>query len=219
MSNIGVAISTRNRREMTEHSIAEWKKYLPEDSKLVIVDDASDVPYPYSSFRFDERAGIAVVKNKCLELLDDCEHIFLADDDIYPQHMSWWIDYVRGPLSHACYVFNRKKLWSEPDYTAYELPRGCLLYFTKRCIQIAGGFDTQFTSMYEHAELSRRIFNMKLTPARYVDIPNSQNTFYSHDEQFTAKSSISQRQRNNYINANKKRFEETALSNSFKPYK
>lgn len=217
---IGVAISTHNRREVAEHSIAEWRRFLPEGAKLVIVDDASDIPYPGADYRFEKRAGIAVVKNKCLELLEDCSDVFLSDDDIYPKHLSWWIDYVQSPLSHACYIFNREKLWSEPDYVSYALPRGCLLYFTKRCTEIAGGFDTNFNVYgYDHAELSRRIFNMKLTPARYIDIPFSKGIFYSHDEQATARSSMTPGQRSGYIKANKKYFDETFLSNKFIPYK
>lgn len=216
---IGIAISTHNRREMAEYSIAEWRRLLPEGSKLVIVDDASDIPYPGADYRFEKRTGIAGVKNKCLQLLEDCEHIFLSDDDIYPKHISWWVDYVRGPLSHACYIFSREILWCEPDYYAYMLPRGVLMYFTKRCIELAGGYDTRFTSMYEHAELSRRIFNMKLTPARYIDVPHSQGAFYSHDEHSTTKSSMTPGQRSGYIKANKKYFDETFLSNKFIPYK
>lgn len=217
--DIGIAISTRNRRETANHCIDLWREYLPVNSKLVIVDDASDVPYPGADYRFNERVDIAVVKNKCIELLEGCEHIFLSDDDIAPRANGWALPYIFSNLQHACYIFNRKLLCSEPDYKAYDLPRGCLLYFTKRCIHIAGGFDTKFTSMYEHAELSRRIFNMKLTPAPYIDIPNSAGLFYSHDENLTVQSCMDIVERTKAIRENKKYWEETVLSNSYIPYK
>lgn len=217
---IGVAISTRNRREIAEHSITEWRKYLPIGAKLVIIDDASDTPYPGADYRFEQQAGIAAVKNKCLELLEGYDHVFLADDDLYPLANGWAIPYMFSNLQHACYIFDRKLLWKEPDYVAYELPRGCLMYFTKRCIEIAGGYDTKFKLYsYEHPNLSRRIFNMKLTPAPYIDIPNSQGLFYSHDEQLTVQSSLDAYERCRGIKANKKYFEETKLSNEFIPYK
>lgn len=216
---IGVAISTHNRRDIADHSIAEWRRFLPIGAKLMIVDDASVIPYPGADYRFETRAGIAVVKNKCLELLEDCDHIFLVDDDIYAIDANWASWYTCSNLQHACYIFDRKLLWVEPDYKAYELPRGCLLYFTKRCIEKAGGFDTNFTSQFEHAELSRRIFNMKMTPAPYIDIPSSKGLFYSHDEQDTAQSSMDAYERSKAIRANKKYWEETKLSNTFIPYK
>lgn len=218
-TNIGVAISTRNRREMAEHSIQKWRDFLPASAKLVIVDDASDVPYPGADYRFETQAGIAVVKNKCLELLEGCEHLFLVDDDIYPLD-AWAPYYVNSNLQHACYIFDRKMLWKEPDYVAYDLPRGCLMYFTKRCIEKAGGFNTNFKIYgYDHAELSRRIFNMKLTPAAYIDIPDSKGLFYCHDEQLTVRSSLPLQERTRFIRGNKKLFDDTFSSNTFIPYK
>lgn len=217
--NIGIAISTHNRREIADHSIKQWKKFLPVGAKLIIVDDASAIPYPGADYVFSKRAGISTVKNKCIQLLNDCDHIFLVDDDIYPLDANWAAWYTHSTLQHACYIFERKLLWTEPDYKAYELPRGCLLYFTKHCIEIAGGFDTNFTSMYEHAELSRRIFNMKLTPSAYIDILYSKGLFYSHDEQNTAQSSFDPYERTKAIRENKKYWEETKLSNQFIPYK
>jgi hypothetical protein len=217
---LGIAISTHDRRDIADHSIAEWRRFLPVGAKLVIVDDASTIPYPGADYRFEQHAGISVVKNKCLELLNNCDHVFLCDDDIFPSINSWWLPYVHSNLQHACYIFDRKMLWKESDYIAYDLPRGCLLYFHKRCIQVAGGFDTNFKLWgYEHAELSRRIFNMELTPARYIDIPNSKGLFYSHDEQSTSKSSLDVVERNRFIRSNKKYFDETFLSNQFIPYK
>jgi hypothetical protein len=217
---LGIAISTHDRRDIADHSIAEWRRFLPVGAKLVIVDDASVIPYPNADYRFEQQVGISVVKNKCLQLLDDCDHVFCVDDDIFPSVNSWWLPYVHSNLQHACYIFDRKMLWKEPDYIAYDLPRGCLLYFHKRCIQVAGGFDTNFKLWgYEHAELSRRIFNMGLTPARYIDIPNSKGLFYSHDEQSTSKSSLDVVERNRFIRSNKKYFEETFLSNQFILYK
>lgn len=217
---IGIAISTKNRRETAEHTITQWKKFLPEGAKLVIVDDCSEIAYLGADYRFDKPAGIAKVKNKCLELLEGCDHIFLSDDDIFPLWVTWWRPYVHGSPQHACYIFGREKLWQEPDYVAYNLPRGCLLYFTKHCLETAGGYDERFaTYSYEHAELSRRIFNMGLTPAAYIDAPNSKGLFYSHDEELTIRSALPTIERLKHVKANKETFLRTFNSNQFIPYK
>jgi hypothetical protein len=52
----------------------------------VVVDDSDD----------DNRLGIARAKNKCLEQLDDCEHIFLFDDDCYPIKKGWHEIYIEA---------------------------------------------------------------------------------------------------------------------------
>lgn len=217
---IGIGVSTHNRREIADHSIAEWRRFLPDGAKLVIVDDASDIPYPTSDYRFETQAGIAVVKNKCLELLEGCEYIFLSDDDFYPLNDNWWWEYIKSDLQHACYVFDRPYIYKDTFISSYELPRGVLLYFTKKCIQAAGGFDTKFELYgYDHAELSRRIFNMGLTPAPYIDVSNSKGLFYSHDEQSTVMSSLRAPERIIALRQNKKYFEQTVNSNQFVPYK
>ncbi len=218
--SLGIAISTKNRREIAEHSIFQWRKYLPEGAKLVIVDDFSDVPYPDADFRFEEPAGIAKTKNKCLSLIDNFTHLIIADDDIFPLHVNWWKPYVHGTPQHACYIFGREKLWQEPDYIAYNLPRGCLLYFTNHCIKTCGGMDENFKLWgYEHANLSRRIFNMGLTPAPYIDVPDSKGAFYCHDEELTVRSALPTLERMKHVKANKELFLRTQNSNQFIPYK
>src|SRR5690606_10124331 len=84
-SRIGVGITTHNRPEIFAKTLAEMRKHLPPGAKLVVVDDASKEPVAEADYRFEENAGIARAKNKCLELLDGCEHIFLFDDDCYPR--------------------------------------------------------------------------------------------------------------------------------------
>jgi glycosyltransferase involved in cell wall biosynthesis len=218
-TRIALCITVHNRPEIAKHSIEQWQKLAPANCDIFIVDDASNPPYPDADYRFENNVGISTAKNMCLQLAENADHIFLADEDVYALDAHWATWYTHSNLQHACYIFNRKLLWKEPDYKAYDLPRGCLLYFTKHCIEKAGGFDTNFKNCYEHAELSRRIFNMNMTPAPYIDIPHSKGLFYSHDEENTAQSSFDPYERSKAIRANKKYWEETKLSNQFIPYK
>ena len=156
---LGLGITTHGRNEIAQRCLVQWLKYIPFNCRIVIVDDASPEPFKYADHRFEENVGIARAKNKCLELLEDCNHIFLADNDIHPIRADWWSRYVDSDLQHAMYIFGRNL--REPrgnDWRSYDLPRGCLLYFTKECIQKAGGFDVKFNRYsFEHAELSRRV--------------------------------------------------------------
>lgn len=218
-TRIAVGITVHNRPETAQYSIEQWRKFAPTNCDIFIVDDASTPAFPGADYRFEQNVGISAAKNMCLKLADYADYIFLADEDIYPIDANWATWYTHSNLQHACYIFERKVLWKESDYTAYELPRGCLLYFTKRCIEKVGGFDTNFSNCYEHSNLSERIFNMKMTPARYIDIPHSKGLFYSHDEQNTGQSCFDPYERTKAIRENKKYWEETKLSNQFIPYK
>lgn len=175
---IGIGITTRNRNEVARHTLNQILKYSPVVCKIVVVDDASDVSFEGATYRFDKNVGVGAAKNKCLELLDNCEHILLFDDDCTPIVDEWWLPYINSGLNHSCYTFDRIELNRTQRYVSYENPNGCMLYFTRKCIDMAGGWDTEFSGFgFEHVEISRRIFNMGLTPARFIDVPNSNSLF------------------------------------------
>jgi hypothetical protein len=206
---IGIAVTTTpNRENAFEQWYRNYDLFCPE-IPLYIHNDT-------------EYKGIAYSKNKCLTHLIDtgCTHLFLFDDDCFPVKKDWCVPYITSQLKHACYIFDRQMIFNGPGYKAYELPRGCMLYFTRECVEKAGGFDTKFEKWgFEHAELSRRIYNMGITPASYIDIPDSRGLFYSHDEHFTIQSSVSPGDRARLIPQNRKYFEETVNSNTFISYK
>lgn len=191
-----------------------------------VVDDASDMKATESdivfvrSYRFEENVGIATVKNKCLELLEDCDHIFVADDDFFPTSPDWWKPYVDSGLNHACYTFGRKVMQSNHRFTEYEKPCGCLMYFRKICLETVGGWDTDFKGYgYDHCNISDRIFNAGLTPARYIDVPNSRFYFKSLDENHEVASSVPNSVRLATIPLNRALYEQNYNSKEFKPYK
>lgn len=216
---IGLGITTHNRYRVFLQSYLSWRFLLPANGKLVVVDDGSDFPVEEAHFRFDTPQGIATAKNKCLELLHDCDVVFLADDDIYPTQAQWWNIYTEANLEHACFTFGRRVLNTKPRYIEFEKPCGCLLYLTRKAIDTVGGYDTTFHKYgYEHVNLSDRIFNNGLTPARYLDVPLSRSFFISLDERKAVESSVSKKDRIANIYHNKKLYEENYNSKQFIPY-
>lgn len=214
MSKIGIGISTRNRSEVFKKSYAEWLKFLPKDAKLVVVDDASDIPVE-GAIRNENKKGIATVKNQLLEALDDCDHLFICDDDIYPLKDKWWEPYIQSEEPHLMYMFTQFAVpTSRPlkdckeiyrgEIVAYTHPRGCLLYIDRKVLDVVGGFDTSFGgSMYEHSDWSNRIYAAGLTTFRYMDVPGSEDLFHSMDEYAEVKSSIPFEERRENIIRNK----------------
>lgn len=190
---IGIGVTTRNRAQILADTIDRIKRHTPPDTyRLVIVDDASDPPTPDVTFRFDERAGIARAKNKCLELLDGCDHVFLLDDDCGPDSDDWWPPYVDGPELHYAYTFthwaNRKPvgdcdvIFDDGTTRGLTWQRGCAIYLHRAVIDRVGGFDPVFgLGMWEHCDLSRRIHNAGLSTFCFQDVSDSDRLWHSLD--------------------------------------
>lgn len=225
---IGIGVTIHNRNETARVTIENINKYKPINSKVIIVDDASEVPFEGASFRFNTNVGISVAKNKCLELLDDCDYIFLFDDDCYPIVKDWYKPYINSGYNHLCYTFdtlyngtpngNTKLSSNIKDLNVFAKPCGCMLFFTKKCIETAGGFSKEFDKYaYEHVELSNRIYNLGLTPEKYIDVKNSNELFYSLDRFCETESSVPDRYV--YVRKNRLVFQKLEQSKKYVPYK
>lgn len=211
MTRIGVGITTRNRRPIFEDSLKHWLDNLG-DATLVVVDDASDEPVPdipgATVIRHDERKGVAVSKNACIaHLMDaDCEHLFLADDDVWPRDgVNWWQPYCESPEHHLSYQWVRKSprpnKWRDVTPHGHPLaethwcigfPRGVLLYMDRHCIDTIGGFDPNY-GRGEHVEYQWRAWLAGMstfsqtdatghTVAAYGDVRGSDQLWYARDE-------------------------------------
>lgn len=204
--NIAVHITTTPNRYISKTALQAFETLSPDPFNTWLHVD-------------DKNEGIVAQKNKGLALSKDADFVFLFDDDTLPIVENWWKPYVESGLDHAMYIFDRKIIGRTDQYVSYSLPRGCMLFLTRKAIDTAGGFDPKFSLYsYEHPEYSRRIFNMGLTPAPYIDIPNSKGLFYSHDEHGTIQSSVSNKEKYKGITKNRVLFEQSFNSNQFIPY-
>lgn len=227
---IGIGVTTHNRHDMLNRTMVAIRRLAPEGARIVLVDDASDVPVQGATFRFEENAGIAQAKNKCFELLEDCEHIFLFDDDTYPLKEGWWQPYTECGEPHLLYMFEhfatgRKLndaalLYSDGQITAWSHGRGCMLYFSRRCLEVVGGMDPAFGKWgYEHVELSGRIYNAGLTSFKFMDVANSHGLFWSADEHEATASTVPGSERRRFVKRNREIWLQRKHSARFVPYK
>lgn len=188
---------------------------MPNNCEMFIVDDASDRVYCQANHRFEERVGIPRAKNKSLELAynSGAKHIFLFDDDIAPINRYWIEPYVYSGINHLSYTFKGayNMVPEKPDPEVVEIPgkgrfsvwastNGCMLYFTRECIEVAGGFDEGFgLGVYEHADLTRRIYNMGLTPYINMDVNWVEKPFYSLDETGEVERTFTEKERDEQL--------------------
>ena len=191
---IGIGITTHNRPEALSQAMAAHAKYLPPDAKLVVVDDASRDPVARADFRFEQQAGIARAKNKCLELLVDagCEHIFLFDDDTWPIANEWWKPYVESPEPHLAYTWTAEN-FRDKGIVGHVHPHGAMLYVERRVLDRVGGMDPRFGVWgLEHVSWSDRIHSAGLTTCRYQDVAGSRGLIHASDELGGIESSVSE---------------------------
>lgn len=225
----GIAVTVHNRHETAKETIKNLKKFMPDDCKFVIVDDSSDVPFPGATFRFEKQAGIAKAKNMCFELLDDCEHLMLFDDDCYGKVKGWEKPYVESKYPHLMYIFsefsngrpngNRKSHQIE-DAEVYANPCGCFLYYHHSCLDAVGGMDEGYGIWgLDHPDHSTRIHNAGLTPFKFMDVKASDDLFFSYDKEQTIERSVSANVRAEHIRVNQRKYNQLGKSAHFIPYK
>lgn len=222
---IGIGLTVHNRNETAEYTLEKIKELAPEGAKIVVVDDASRKPFKRANFRFDINVGIPIAKNKCLELLGDCDFYFLFEDDVFPKKKGWWMPYVTSGINHLSFTFDKLKngrpngndlIKQEGDFNIYKNPCGCVLFFTKKTLKTVGGFDVRYQKYgYEHVDLSTRIHNAGLTPYKFMDVKNSLELFTSLDYEGTVQSSV--KNRKEYIEWNRAIFENSQKSKEFCP--
>jgi len=226
---IGIGVTTHNRKQVTE-TVAKIKQFTPH-AKVVVVDDASD-NVPKSTFRFNNNVGIAKAKNKCLELLQDCEYIFLFDDDTYPIKLGWERHYIEAykntSNAHLCFTFDhlnggakngnvKEGIIDRLSY--YNNPCGCMMFITKEILKYVGGFSSQYQRYgYEHLGWSWRIHNAGFTVKPFIDIPNSLNLFYSLDYHRQIETSVGWGNKGQYTKHNSAIYELEKKESNWKPY-
>lgn len=230
-ASIGIGITTHNRQALAASTLAKIKAVTP-GARIVVVDDASmpRVRIPDAEvYRFDKNVGIARAKNKCLELLADCEHIFLFDDDTYPITPGWTEPYVTSKEHHLMYLFESwssgkpvgddQIIYEDGLIVAHQHARGCMLYVDRTVLDTVGGMDTRYgKGMHEHLDWSNRIYNAGLTTFRYMDVPGSDLLIHSMDEHQEVSSSIPRIERRMLAQNNAQLLEASATSSKYAPY-
>lgn len=227
-AKIGIGFTTHNRHDLIKKAVILAKKYTP-DAKIVVVDDASSKPVENATYRFNKNVGIAKAKNKCLELLDDCDYIFLFDDDTYPAKEKWYEPYIKSGENHLMmtwHLYNNGRpnghnlIKVENGLAQYTSPCGCMLYITKKVLETVGGMDEGFIKWGdEHVEWSNRIYNAGLTTHRYADVAGSQSLIYAADFYKDVESTVPNSERLKVWKGNNERMHHFIKSKEFKPYK
>lgn len=212
MDSIAIAISTFNRPHVLDLSLSYLKKYSLKNVFFIVCDDGSknkdqneetckkhNVEYFYH-----DNIGISKTKNKCLSKIDNFEHMFLLDDDIFPKKEGWeevYINTAKNSNNHHLLFMYQNKTGRDHhsknadlnnNISSYLTCGGVLMYIDKLVIEKCGGFNNDFDFYgFEHAEYSQRIHKAGLTPdGQYLTPSNAYDYLCSIDYNLTVDSRI-----------------------------
>jgi hypothetical protein len=168
-----VAISTHRRPNILAAALSHWATLLPD--VLVVNHDRTG-------------HGVGATKNAGIAALMDagCQHLFLADDDVWPVSVGWALHYIDAPSPHLMHCWGKSRYQNtQGPHTIWSWPRGVLLYATREVIDRVGGMRTDFGRVGgEHVEWSRRIHNAGLTEHPFQDAAAARTRVW-HCEDYT----------------------------------
>ena len=217
---IGIGISTRNRPDILAVALAHHKLFEPKNARFVVIDD-SDPEWQKDTFdvcrgvglndllylKAPLRVGVTGSKNAALWELQDCEHVFLFDDDAWPNCKFWaeqWIaDSDVCDVGHSMFnvidpvlrdadpglsaimaITDHLSVVGIPHFAVVENCLGPALYFSRPCLDAIGGYDPNAPHVwgYEHAAMSRRAQLAGFTRGRKYLVPvHADDYVYSVD--------------------------------------
>lgn len=214
---IGIGITSFNRNKILKETVSKIKQFTKSPYKLVIVDDGSVTPVEGADYRFKTSQGTPIANNKCIELLEGCEHLFLFDDDCFVIKEGWELAYINSGVKHLNYSF-KYKYEVVKGVRHLENPNGCMMYIHRDVINNIGGFDVGFIKYgYWHGSYSMRAFNVGLIPHPFMDIVGSEDYLYCLDQDPKTHKTASPT-RSLYLRKNKKRYFEKIDSTEYIDY-
>ena len=207
MDKIGIGIVTCNRPKF----FLKCFRSIPNNMLLAVVNDGADfedidILQKEKQFAYlynDKNVGVGKSKNRLLKYLleNNCDHIFIIEDDIIVKDSSVFEKYINASktsgIEHFCFGYhgpaNRGGIsggMPTPryiiDYKSFKLAInmhsvGAFCYYSRNVLEKVGLIYEEFTNAFEHVEHSYRIAKAGLcTP--YWNFPDLANSFEMLEE-------------------------------------
>ena len=182
---VGIGICTYNRVETLKKAVTAMETNTQIPHRLVVASDGSTDGTDEWLIKskipcvLGENRGMHYNKNRLLTALQDCDYIFLFDDDIYPRNPEWIEHYLNGFECTGYHHFgyktgrvNRLRHVKYPKCTIllHHGQQGNLLAYTKKVLEVCGGFNMEYVGYgYGTTEYSMRILQAGLAhPELYL---------------------------------------------------
>jgi glycosyltransferase involved in cell wall biosynthesis len=176
---IGIGITTKNRPEVAEYCISQYKKFSKEAHRIVLLDDDSEpgktlssIPSGVEYIKDGVWRGVAGSRNRLLRELADCDFVVISDDDVFPIRDFWIGEFVAGVMNNpGQHILN----YSPPMHyewmgktgngiVATKSSQGGFWFFTRHALNVIGGFRELSKYGHEDGELFARMGRAGLSP-------------------------------------------------------
>lgn len=158
MTGIGIT-TTPKRKHLLDLCLKQIGKHTPQRHQLFVHNDI-------------EGKGVAYSKNECLRALQNCEHIFLFDDDCFPIADGWAEAFYNHGYRHLMYLCNWGQIKRIGNINGVEYFNNCagvFMYLHKSCVEKVGAFNEKFGRYgFEHADYSIRVHKSGITPQAFM---------------------------------------------------
>jgi hypothetical protein len=193
---IGIGVTTTpNRKEYIETWIENFEKVKPTNYHLHIHEDVN-------------YKGVAYSKNQNLKTLQDCDYIFLFDDDCYPIKDGWADYFINSKQKHLLFLNkSHNKIIVHDEVEIYNDCGGVFMFLTKEVLNKVGYINSDYGQYgFEHAGYSNRIYRAGFTFAPYQQLKNTKEYLFAMDYNIEHKSSIHEYKKAKLIEENRKVF-------------
>lgn len=214
--SIGIGVTTTpNRSDYFKECLKNIHQYS-DSAKLYVHNDR-------------DGKGVAYSKNMCLYNLQDCDFIFLFDDDCYPIKHNW-IEYMIETMQRTGekhFLFLNERLHGKPEqllgYQKFENCGGVFMAFDLFRVYDIMYMDERYKRWgFEHAGLSQRIYRAGNTSAPFL-MPNRLNEYIyarDYDEKVETRSSLTEAEKKENYQFNQSLYlEERTTGEIFKQFK
>jgi glycosyltransferase involved in cell wall biosynthesis len=184
---IGIGICTYNRLGTLRGTIEAMIQNTKLPHRLVVASDGSTDGTSEWLLKnkvpciLGDNQGMHYNKNRLLTALQDCDYIFIFDDDLYPHVPEWIEHYLNGfectGYNYFCYKTGRLSKFTHVQYPKCTILlshgyQGNLLIYRKKVLEVCGGFNTDYYGYgYGTTEFSMRIIQAGLAhPDAYADV-------------------------------------------------
>ena len=201
---IGIGVTTFLRKNLLQECLDNIRSNTTSDFNLYVAED-----------KLCDRKGVAKRKNECLYYLQDCDYIFLFDDDCYPKQKGWEKFIIDAHLVSGEHHFNYlvdkiHKIQNHYFYGDYTIQShkdcgGVFMFLTKECLKKVGGFFTDYGLYgFEHIGYSCRCTESKLTSSAFLSIEGLGKYLFAYDYEGGVQSTISNKEK--FVEKNKSVF-------------
>lgn len=202
---VGIAVITKNREKIVNFS---YKKHMENScvTDFLIIDDNSTVPTLLADSEYQpnysqEWLGVAGARNKALSALDECDYIFLMDDDAFPIIRNWQNVFIKAhelyPDQHILIAspndwgevikdYSRQFVYNDTLFetgpVSVKRPTAVLFFLTRHALKTLGGFEVFGKYGFEDVDYYIRAEQAGLSPlGQYVTVKNCERFLHICD--------------------------------------